>query len=159
MPTRFRRSVKLAPGVRLNVGKKGVTSVSFGGKGLRHTAGTGGRRRTSVGAPGTGFSVYGTSSAKAQRSTSQRTAIPAGPPLKPGFLAKPVERRFYEGLEAYRRGNWIRLALRSNRPVQQARSSPARTSLEPSLPSSRTTTRRQPHCSNGSFKTLNCRTT
>ncbi len=30
MPFRFRRSIKLLPGVRLNVGKRGVSSVNVG---------------------------------------------------------------------------------------------------------------------------------
>ncbi|MDR9777657.1 DUF4236 domain-containing protein, partial [Rhizobium hidalgonense] len=34
MGFRFRRSIKVLPGVRLNISKTGVTSVSIGGKGL-----------------------------------------------------------------------------------------------------------------------------
>ena len=35
----FRKSFKIAPGVRLNVGKKGISSVSVGGKGARVSVG------------------------------------------------------------------------------------------------------------------------
>ena len=54
MGLRFRRSIRLLPGVRWNFGLKS-TSVSFGGRGLRYTVGTKGAR---VGAslPGTGLS-------------------------------------------------------------------------------------------------------
>lgn len=48
MGFRFRKSFKVAPGVRLNLGKKSA-SVSFGGKGARHTISTTGRRTSSVG--------------------------------------------------------------------------------------------------------------
>jgi hypothetical protein len=30
MPFRFRRSIKVAPGVRLNLGKRGITSTTVG---------------------------------------------------------------------------------------------------------------------------------
>lgn len=51
---RFRRSIKLAPGVRWNIGKKG-SSVSIGGHGLTHTISAKGSR-TTVGIPGSGVS-------------------------------------------------------------------------------------------------------
>jgi Protein of unknown function (DUF4236) len=50
----FRRSVKIAPGVRLNLGKRG-TSLSFGIRGLRTTIGNG-RVTSTVGIPGSGAS-------------------------------------------------------------------------------------------------------
>jgi Protein of unknown function (DUF4236)/Bacterial SH3 domain len=51
---RFRRSIKIAPGVRWNIGKKG-SSLSFGGRGFTYTVGPQGSR-TTVGIPGTGMS-------------------------------------------------------------------------------------------------------
>jgi uncharacterized protein DUF4236 len=51
---RFRRSIKIAPGVRWNIGKKS-SSISVGGRGLTHTIGTKGSR-TTIGIPGTGVS-------------------------------------------------------------------------------------------------------
>jgi hypothetical protein len=51
---RFRRSFKIAPGVRLNLGKRSI-STSIGAKGIHETIGTAGRRFT-IGAPGTGLS-------------------------------------------------------------------------------------------------------
>lgn len=50
---RFRRSVKIAPGVRLNVSKTGV-GVSAGVKGARVSAHSSGRTTKTVGVPGTG---------------------------------------------------------------------------------------------------------
>ncbi len=54
MGFRFRRSIKVLPGLRLNATLKGI-SASIGGKGVRHTVGTAGKR-TTVGIPGTGVS-------------------------------------------------------------------------------------------------------
>lgn len=54
MGFRFRRSVKLAPGVRINFGKSG-TSLSLGGRGSRVTYGPRGTT-TGFGVPGTGMS-------------------------------------------------------------------------------------------------------
>ncbi len=51
---RFRRSVKILPGVRWNFGKNS-TSLSIGGRGAHYTFGTSGSR-TTVGIPGTGLS-------------------------------------------------------------------------------------------------------
>jgi hypothetical protein len=63
----FRRSFKLLPGIRLNVGKTG-TSISFGVRGLRTAIG---RRRTTttVGIPGSGLSFTANS-----RETTSTTA-------------------------------------------------------------------------------------
>lgn len=52
---RFRRSVKIAPGLRLNFGKRGL-SLSAGPRGATITAGTHGVR-TTAGLPGSGLSV------------------------------------------------------------------------------------------------------
>lgn len=55
MGLRFRRSIKIAPGVRVNLNKKSA-SVTFGPKGLKHTVSTTGKSHTTVGVPGTGLS-------------------------------------------------------------------------------------------------------
>lgn len=54
MSLRFRKSFKVAPGVKLNLNKKSA-SVTFGGKGFHHTINSSGRKTTSVGIPGTGL--------------------------------------------------------------------------------------------------------
>jgi hypothetical protein len=61
MGLNFRKSFKIAPGIRMNVGKKGI-GVSFGVPGLRYTINTSGRRTTTVGIPGSGISYSTTSS-------------------------------------------------------------------------------------------------
>jgi len=54
MGFRFRRSIRILPGVRVNFGKR-VASVSVGVRGAHVTVGPTGTR-TTVGVPGTGFS-------------------------------------------------------------------------------------------------------
>jgi hypothetical protein len=56
----FRKSFKIAPGVRLNVGSRGV-GASVGVKGLRHSVNSRGQSRTTVSLPGTGLSYTSTS--------------------------------------------------------------------------------------------------
>lgn len=79
MGTRFRKSIKLAPGVKINVGKKSV-GLSVGGKhaGMSFNSKTGTRARVS--APGTGLS-YSTkvgskkTTAKSQSSGSSESFL------------------------------------------------------------------------------------
>lgn len=54
MGFRFRKSISLGKGVRLNVGKSSG-SLSFGGKGFRQSISSTGRATTSFGIPGTGL--------------------------------------------------------------------------------------------------------
>jgi len=99
MAIRFRRTVKIAPGVRLNVGKKSA-SVRVGGKGFGVTSGTAGTR-VSAGIPGTG--VYATKkisgSSKARTTTGSKLAATGAAPseisLKEAVTAlTPVEKGF-----------------------------------------------------------------
>lgn len=55
MGFRFRKSINLGKGFRLNVGK-GSGSISFGGKGFRQSISTTGKATTTFGIPGTGLS-------------------------------------------------------------------------------------------------------
>ena len=75
MGTRFRRSFKVAPGVRVNLNKKSA-SISFGPKGLKHTVSTTGKSHTTVGIPGTGLS-YTTSSGGKSGAQQGVVSIPA----------------------------------------------------------------------------------
>ncbi len=54
MPVRFRKTIKILPGVRMNLSKGGV-SFTFGSKGYHVNVGKRGVRQT-VGIPGTGLS-------------------------------------------------------------------------------------------------------
>jgi tetratricopeptide (TPR) repeat protein len=91
---RFRRTLRLAPGIRLNLSKSGL-STSFGPRGLHYTVGHG-RRRATVGIPGTGVSYTTYSSAHARAAHQTRTtprpaaagrATPAGQPRTTGLAA------------------------------------------------------------------------
>ena len=55
MGMRFRKSIRLIPGVRLNVGLR-RSSLSFGGKGFTYNVGSNGPSRITVGSPGSGLS-------------------------------------------------------------------------------------------------------
>ena len=54
MAWRFRKSIKLGKGVRLNFNKKSA-GLSFGGKGTRYSMNSDGRKTFSFGIPGTGL--------------------------------------------------------------------------------------------------------
>jgi len=98
MSIRFRRSVKLIPGVRLNFNKDSV-GMSFGVRGAHYTVNSKGRRTASVGIPGTGlYAVETLSSGRKSNSRSRQSAqvpeqapIGANPP-KPGIFAGKAER-------------------------------------------------------------------
>lgn len=55
MAIRFRKTIKIAPGLKLNIGKKSA-SVRIGGQNMGYTVGTKGRT-TSASIPGTGLGV------------------------------------------------------------------------------------------------------
>lgn len=77
MGLRFRRSVSLGKGLRLNFGKKGM-SVSAGVRGAHVTYSTTGRKTTSVGIPGTGISYV--KSEKIGGKKSESNDLPPAPP-------------------------------------------------------------------------------
>lgn len=89
----FRKSVKILPGVKVNIGKNGVSSVTVGGKVARTTIGKNGKVTQSVSIPGTGISYRetvkeGTTSkannkkpSAARKSVSGGTAPYAPPPV------------------------------------------------------------------------------
>ena len=99
---RVSKSFKVAPGVRLRVNAKS-TSISLGGKGMRYTVNSKGRRTTTVGVPGTGVSVRRTSGtrrkapsrAAAASQPARARSAPASPP-KPGLFAPKGEKRLYD---------------------------------------------------------------
>ena len=55
MGFKFRKSVKIAPGVKANIGKKSV-GLSFGTKGAHYSVNSNGKETASIGVPGTGVS-------------------------------------------------------------------------------------------------------
>lgn len=70
MATRFRRSIKIAPGVKLNINKKSI-GITAGVKGAHVSVNSKGRKTTTVGIPGTGLSYTETS--KIGASTDKKT--------------------------------------------------------------------------------------
>lgn len=70
MGLRFRKSLKILPGVKLNVTNKGISSVSLGGKGLKTNIGKKGVRTTA--------SIKGTGLSYSQYSPYQSSAQPKG---------------------------------------------------------------------------------
>ncbi|MFI5199262.1 MAG: DUF4236 domain-containing protein [Candidatus Limnocylindrales bacterium] len=120
---RFRRSIRIAPGIRLNVGKRGI-STSVGVRGFHETVHITGARRTSIGIPGTGLSYITQTSARSRpRSTgsSRSASRPAaevwspgapGPAIDPaavlphpGLFASSAEKHYHAGLIAYLHGD------------------------------------------------------
>ncbi len=85
MGFRFRRSLKIVPGVRLNLSGSGA-SVSLGGRGFRYTIGSKGTR-TTVGIPGSGISWTAYQPYAAQKPSRQNVlrgySIEEIPPLIP----------------------------------------------------------------------------
>lgn len=78
MGFRFRKSVKIAPGVRLNIGKKSV-GISAGVKGARVSVNSSGRKTTTVGLPGTGLSYSKTEKIGGSKTKAASTSASAEP--------------------------------------------------------------------------------
>lgn len=83
MGWRYRKSISIIPGVRVNFGLHS-SSISFGGRGFRTTYSSTGRVTRSVGIPGTGLSYVSTSNPNRQTSqrrtsSSARRATPVRP--------------------------------------------------------------------------------
>ena len=101
MGFRMRKSIKVAPGVRLNVSKRGV-GASVGGGGGRYSVHSSGRKTVSArtGVPG----VYYQKSVSGGRSsqTSQRSAAPAPAPApkKPGLFAPKGEKALFKAIQS-----------------------------------------------------------
>lgn len=72
MGIRFRRSMKLGPGVRINLSKSGL-GMSFGPRGMRYSIHSSGRTTRSVGIPGTGLSYISASGRGGRRPKTPRS--------------------------------------------------------------------------------------
>ena len=90
MGLRFRKSINIAPGIKLNLNKKSA-GLTFGTKGFHHTINTKGRRTDTVGIPGTGLSYTHTSGNTSKKHTAssrsqgnqhrEKAKNPGTPPL------------------------------------------------------------------------------
>ena len=102
MGFRMRKSIKVAPGVRLNVSKSGV-GASVGGRGGRHSVHSSGRRTTSAGGgivPGVYYQSSRGGGSGRSRSGSQTAAPPAAKAKKPGLFAPKGEKQLYKAIKA-----------------------------------------------------------
>ena len=110
---RVRKSIKIAPGVRMNVSAKSI-GISAGVNGARISANSRGRVTQTVGVPGTGIShsktvstrAAGESGGKAQPKAKANAPAQATPPLpakasavKPGLLAPAWEKALFKALK------------------------------------------------------------
>jgi len=106
MGFRVRKSIKIAPGVRLNVSSKSV-GLSAGVRGARVSVNSSGRVTRTVGIPGTGVSHTTSSRAGSQRAKSMARQSPAvkapKPPkpkkVKPGLSAPAWEKQLFKLLD------------------------------------------------------------
>lgn len=79
MGMRFRKSINLGGGARLNLSKSGI-GASVGGKGFRVTKKAGGGTRTTASIPGTGISYVKDSKKSGEAGAkSAVSAVPASP--------------------------------------------------------------------------------
>lgn len=95
MGLRLRKSVKIAPGVRLNIGKKSV-GVSAGVKGYRKSINSSGRVTTSIGTPVAGVSYVKTENLKSKKkkaasNRASSTAAASSSASSPAVAAAPVK--------------------------------------------------------------------
>jgi tetratricopeptide (TPR) repeat protein len=102
----MRKSIKVAPGVKLNVSKRGV-GASVGGKGGRYSVHSSGRHTVSAGSgvvPGVYYqkSVSGKGSSRGGSRAAAAAAPEAAPvsPKKPGMFAPKGEKQLYNAIKA-----------------------------------------------------------
>ncbi|WP_145562418.1 DUF4236 domain-containing protein [Yersinia aldovae] len=84
MALKFRRRIKIATGVYINIGKSGVTSATIGKNGASINVGKKGVKAT-AGIPGTGISYTGDNLLGAKKATVRQNAEP--PVERLGFFA------------------------------------------------------------------------
>ncbi|MEY2798099.1 MAG: hypothetical protein RIS22_365 [Actinomycetota bacterium] len=111
MSLRFRRSISLIPGVRLNFSKSAI-GLSVGVPGARVSINSKGDIYTSAGIPGTGLynversSIRGSKSSPSRRTSGEENDdfyLPPKPP-KPSLFANKRERAFYRFLTEHFEG-------------------------------------------------------
>jgi tetratricopeptide (TPR) repeat protein len=119
---RLRRSVRIAPGVRLSVTKTGF-GLSAGVRGARYSVHSGGRRTRTLGIPGTGLSYISSSGGggASRQSNARRSAASVAPAYASGaaaaamlpgagLFASKAAKQYRDGLIAYLTGNRPRAA-------------------------------------------------
>lgn len=105
MGFRMRKSIKVAPGVRLNVSKSGV-GASVGGRGGRYSVHSSGRQTVSAGSgivPGVYYQKSvggGRSRGGGSRSGAAAQHVAPPTPRKPGLFAPKGEKQLYKAIKA-----------------------------------------------------------
>ncbi|MFM1757999.1 MAG: hypothetical protein RL193_576 [Actinomycetota bacterium] len=95
MAFRFRRTLKIAPGIRLNFNKNSW-GVSVGPRGAKYTINTSGRRTVSVGIPGSGLSYSESVSGKAIAKAKAEAQMVAESMDRPTLFSRKSEDDFYD---------------------------------------------------------------
>lgn len=95
MGWRFRRSFRIVPGIRLNVGSSGVTSLSLSGRGMTVNLSKRGTK-TTYGLPGTGLSYQ----TRTTPLPAPKQAAPSQGPAAPMAAANRKRRLLYAGVGA-----------------------------------------------------------
>jgi hypothetical protein len=102
MTIRFRKSIGIIPGVRLNVGSKGITSVRVGGRGGGVSIGKTGVRST-VSAPGTGLSYSTHTPWKAKRRRPVAPSFDGDPAIEAIRHGQAMTKERLDKIEAFER--------------------------------------------------------
>lgn len=121
MGLRIRKSVKVAPGVRMTAGRKSA-SISVGTKGARITKSTTGRKTTTLGVPGTGVSHVSTSSSKQKKRRSSSAGAAPSSEAAPRYSPKTYKvcgiimlviaaAAFLIGLPTLAHSGWLFIAI------------------------------------------------
>lgn len=95
MGLRFRKSIKIAPGVKINLNKKS-TSVTFGGKGAHYTASSTGKKTASVGIPGTGISYTKTTGQSNKQKKTNKGGSQPMPTAPQANFQDPDHKKWYQ---------------------------------------------------------------
>ncbi len=95
MGLRFRKSIKIAPGVKINLNKKS-TSVTFGGKGAHYTASSTGKKTASVGIPGTGISYTKTTGQSSKQKKTNKGGSQPMPTAPHSNFQDPDHKKWYQ---------------------------------------------------------------
>lgn len=131
MGFRMRKSINIAPGVRLNVSRSGV-GYSAGGKGVRVTKHANGRVSRTLSIPGTGLSHHttispgrspATSGGHRQKPSATAAAVTRPPSLTatPGLLAPAWEKDLFAVLSSTRPEDYGAVARKHGRTAAHAR--------------------------------------
>lgn len=127
MGFRIRKSITLAPGVRLNLSTRGV-GYSVGAKGMRVTRHANGRISRTLSLPGTGLSHQstlrsarrGSSRTRPERGASAPLWGPPDPrPPKPGILAPGWEKDLFAVLDTSDPADFVAVARKHGRTEPQ----------------------------------------